>query len=62
MVMAFNGLPYTPLILKPVSYSPQQAFNSGTKGLREKEQNNIRMGTECKQQKNGKRKKGQTND
>jgi hypothetical protein len=62
MVMAFNCLPYTTLILKPVSYSPQQAFNSSTKGLREEEQNNIRVGTEHKQQKNGKRKKGHTND
>jgi len=60
--MAFNGLPYTPLIFKPVFYSPQQAFNSSTKGMREEGQNNISVGTEHKQQKNGKRKKGRTND
>jgi len=60
--MAFNGLPYTPLILKPDFYSPQQAFHSGTKGLRGEGQNNIKLGTEHKQQKNGKRKKGQTNN
>jgi hypothetical protein len=62
MVMAFNGLPYTPPIVIPVFYSPKQAFNSSTKGLREEGQNNIRVGTEHKQQKNGKRKKGWTND
>jgi hypothetical protein len=60
--MAFNGLLYTPLILKTVFYRPQQAFNSGTKGLREEGQNNIRVRTKHKQQKNGKRKKGWTND
>jgi len=62
MVMAFNALPYTPPILKPVFYSPQQAFNSSTKGLKGEGQNNIRVGTEHKQKKNGKRKKGRTND
>ena len=60
--MAFNGLPYTPLIVKLFFYSPQQAFDSSTKGLREEGQNNIKVGTEHKQQKNGKRKKGWTND
>jgi hypothetical protein len=62
MVMAFNGLPYTPLIAIPVFYSPKQAFNSSTKGLREVRQNIIRVGAEHKQQNYGKRKKEQAND
>jgi hypothetical protein len=63
MVMAFNYLPYTSLILIPVFYSPHQAFNSSTKGLRREEgQNNRRVGTKHKPQKNGKREKVWTNE